>query len=95
MTPNRSAAMEEARDAKRRSARDAAAALTSAGISFTTLRCGVQFVIRHKGSCYDLWPGTGRWRQRDNQLREGSLCLHGVSLIDGNDFESLLVELQK
>ena len=67
MSLSRSKAASGARCLLREQAR---AALRAAGIGFTEILGGGQFLVHAGGKTIDLWPGTGRWRTRSTLLRE-------------------------
>lgn len=68
-------------------------ALTRTGATIEQHRNGVHIVIRHVGRIYDYWPRRGRWRQRDNTIRPGSIAVHRSSLRSGEGLESLLAAM--
>ena len=48
----------------------ARAALRAAGIQFSEILGGGQFLVQAGGKTIDLWPGSGRWRPRAANLME-------------------------
>lgn len=54
---------------------------------------GVHIVVRHHDRVFDFWPANAKWRQRDNNIRPGSLAVHRSSLRSGVGLDSLLAAL--
>lgn len=54
---------------------------------------GVHIVVRLGNRVFDFWPASAKWRQRDNNLRPGSLAVHRSSLRSGVGLGSLLAAL--
>lgn len=56
------------RQAKRATNRDQSADyLTQRGIQYTSHNGGAHLIVEGAEGYIDFWPGTGRWRARDNR----------------------------
>ena len=81
----------EAADAKReRVVAEWAPQLRAAGYQVGVRNGGLLMVVQAGGRKFDIWPGTERWRERDNGIDRARMAWNRPARRTGNGLQDLL-----